>query len=172
MVCNHGRTQSGAIKISRLNNPVGSSTHAVYGKSVIWAPCAVRRVDCQPWLATILWGSLLYLLKDILTLYGILPCVRTAVTHPSLANFMCLGMVRRQSYDICVKKGLWYCTVNGHDKKPYSMKGALVLNILGVMNLRSQSTTSVVTFWHYIYVLYWVVLLPDWFPVFLDDFSG
>ena len=104
VVCNRGRTQSGAIKISWLNNPVGSSTHAVYGKSVIRAQCAVQRVDCQPWPATILWGSLLYLLKDILTLYGILPCVRTAVTHPSLANFMCLGMVRRQSCDICVKK--------------------------------------------------------------------
>ena len=154
MVCNCGRTQSGAIKISRLNNPVGSSTHAVYDKSVIQAPCAVRRVDCQTWLATILWGSLLYLLKDILTLYGILPCVRTAVTHPSLANFMCLGMVQRQSYDICLKKVLRYCTVNGHGEKLYSVKGALVLNSLGVMNLRSQTTTSVVAFWHYIDVLY------------------
>ena len=67
---------------------------------------------------------------------------------------MCLGMVQRQSYDICVKKGLRYCTVNGHDETPYSVKGALVLNILGVMNLRSQTTTSVVAFWHHIDVLY------------------
>ena len=30
---------------------MGSFTHAVYGKSTVRTPCAVRRVDCQPWLA-------------------------------------------------------------------------------------------------------------------------
>ena len=52
-------------------------------------------------------------------------------------------------------------SVNGHGEKPYSVKGALVLNSLGVMNLRSQTTTSVVAFWHHVYVVYWVVLFPD-----------
>ena len=50
------------------------------------------------------WGSQLYLLIGIFTLYSILPCMRMAVSHPSLVNFKCLGTVRRQNYDI-------YCTV-------------------------------------------------------------
>ena len=62
----------------------------------------------------------------IFTLYGILPCVCTADTHPSLANFMCLGTVWRWSYDICVKGSpVQYRTVSGHGEKPYSVKGAL-----------------------------------------------
>ena len=39
-VCNSGRTWSGAVNFSRLNNPMGSFTHVVYGKSAIRVPCA------------------------------------------------------------------------------------------------------------------------------------
>ena len=51
-VWNRGRTRSGAVNFSWLNNPMGYFTHAVYGKFAVQVPCAVRRVDCRPWLAT------------------------------------------------------------------------------------------------------------------------
>ena len=129
MVCNRGHTQSGAIKISRLNNPV-DLPHIRHTGPVCSLASRLPTVASHETG----WGSRPYLPKDILTLYGILPCVRTAVAHPSLANFMCVGMVRRQSYDICVKKGLRYRAVNSHGEKPCSVKEALVLNSVGVMN--------------------------------------
>ena len=90
-VCNRDRTRSGAVNFSLLNNPMGSFTYAMYG--------------CMPTVASheTGWGSRLYLLMGIFTLYSTLPRMCMAVSHPSLANFKCLGTVRRQNYDICVK---------------------------------------------------------------------
>ena len=103
-VCNRDRTRSGAVNFSLLNNPMGPFTYAVYG-----CICCTGAV-CNPasWVPTVAshetgWGSRLYLLMGIFTLYSILPRMRMAISHPSLVSFKCLGTVRHQSYDICVK---------------------------------------------------------------------
>ena len=78
-VCNRGHTRSGAVNFSRLNNPMGSFTHAMYG--TVCSPAS--RLPTMASHKT-RWGSRLYLLMGIFTLYGILPCARTAVIHPLL----------------------------------------------------------------------------------------
>ena len=71
-------------------------------------PCTGAVCSPASWVPTVAshetgWGSRLYLLMGIFTLCSILPCMRMAVSHPSLLSFKCLGTVRRQNYDIRVK---------------------------------------------------------------------